>query len=788
VSFSTSGTFSADEERMSAIADVKDPGPRTIANWFRLFSDERFHMLSASAYADHNFIREDCRLGFERFVHNSVDEALLQLYSHAAESGNIAIVGAPFTPCHWGTLAVLVHLFRNGNYKLRAQRTVYWLTTEKGERSLFARLRMHNRFRRIADAINFFSSPDTYDDNCKGTSLVMLRGVHELSAVASGQSVIVSDGRGELVFRKGEADALVRNLRGTGSLATLIIPSRSITYGLAQDAVCWPWSESALSRMQIPTRFDGEALAWKWEAGAHFAGHTERRVLTIEGVKPIEDLLVELKGLAYKLFSKPKSFYDTRLMIEFQRIIAAFRQLAIPFDDFERGDNERRLSARLRRLQTDADRATGEIAEEVTIGLMYVADLVRKLQFSSAKWDLLRPCVDECIERDCALMLAFPQTDPYSADRTAEYVKTYARGKGSSLEPQIMVGPDDLPLFSGEVVLLGVPKLSQASRWRIPFRGRMTVLAWQFDRFLANVAMHESNESAESVRKRTWQRYFKTPLDAHNGTAAVMSSFAESSESSEVAEVNGEIEAFDPTYQGGTVRSDVIVSDAIRAKAEYLITLDDGTTLSAMAGEDHHILVTAFESSVVKTKPTAKLCEGDEMILVNGETYGQLTKRLQFEADRVSSLISFNELWERWQMLCLEQDDNHTVREAFIRKMRDDYGCGRGRGTILSWLRLQRMGPERFEDIACAALAVGDFELARNSEQLWKGLDQRRTRHRQLGKWLMKALARSAGVDSTMRDRVIDPNLGLTFGDLQRGISVRRINHVERPREAGGDE
>jgi len=308
VSFSTSGTFSADEERMSAIADVKDPGPRTIANWFRLFSDERFHMLSASAYADHNFIREDCRLGFERFVHNSVDEALLQLYSHAAESGNIAIVGAPFTPCHWGTLAVLVHLFRNGNYKLRAQRTVYWLTTEKGERSLFARLRMHNRFRRIADAINFFSSPDTYDDNCKGTSLVMLRGVHELSAVASGQSVIVSDGRGELVFRKGEADALVRNLRGTGSLATLIIPSRSITYGLAQDAVCWPWSESALSRMQIPTRFDGEALAWKWEAGAHFAGHTERRVLTIEGVKPIEDLLVELKGSRISYFQNRNPF------------------------------------------------------------------------------------------------------------------------------------------------------------------------------------------------------------------------------------------------------------------------------------------------------------------------------------------------------------------------------------------------------------------------------------------------------------------------------------------------
>jgi hypothetical protein len=773
---------------MSTIMHTSDPGQQTIANWFRLFSDERFRKFSAGAYADHNFIREDCRLGFDHFVHNSVDEALLQLYSHAAESGNIAIIGAPFTPCHWGTLAVLLHLFRDGNYKLHAKRTVYWLTTERGERSLFARLRMQGRFRRIAEAINLFPSPESYDDKCKGTSLVMLRGIHELSAVPSGQSVIVSDGRGELVFRTGETEVLVRRLCATGSIATLIIPSRSVTYGLAPEAVCWPWSESTLAIARIPKRSEGEALPWEWELGAQFAGRTERRVLTIEGVKPIEDLLVELKGLAYKLFSKPKSFYDARLMIEFQRIIGAFRQMAIPFDDFERGDDERRLSARLSRLQTDADRAMGETAEEIKIGLMYVSDLVRKLQFSSAKWDLLRPCIDECIERGCALTLAFPQTDPYSVERTVKFVKAYACERGSSLEPQIIIDPDELPLFSGEVVLLGVPKLSQASRWRIPFRGRITVLAWQFDQFLANISMHGSNESAESVRRRTWRRYFKTPLDAHTGTEAVIVPLDESTSSSEVVEVNGEIEAFDPTYRGGTARSEAIVSEAIRAKAEYLLTLDDGTTMPAMAGEEHHVLMRAYGNSAVRIKPTTKLREGDEIILVNGETYGQLTKRLQFEADRVSSLISFNELWERWQMLCLEQDDNDTVREAFIRKIRDDYGCGRGRGTVLSWLRLQRMGPEKFEDIACAALAAGDFELAHNAEQLWKGLDKRRTRHRQLGKWLMRALALSAGVDSALRDKVIDPNLGLTFGDLQRGISVRRIKHVERPPEGVGDE
>jgi len=765
---------------MNLLTRTDESRRQTIADWFRLFSDERFHKLSASAYADHNFIRENCRLGFDRFVHNSIDQALLQLYSRAAENRNVAIIGAPFTPCHWGTLAVLLHLFRDGNYKLDAKRTVYWLTTEKGERSLFARLRMQGHFRRIADAINFFSSAESYDDSSKGTSLVMLRGIHELSAVPAGQSVIVSDGRGELVFRKGEAEALVRNLRATGSLATLIIPSRSVVYGLAPDAVCWPWSEVALSGARIPERFDGEALPWEWEAGAQFAGRTERRVLTIEGVKPIEDLLLELKGIGYKLFSKPKTFYDARVMIEFQRIVGVFRQLAIPFDDFERGDDERRLSARLSRLQTDANCATREIAEEVTIGLMFVVDLVRKLQFSPAKWDALRSCVDECIECGRALALGFPQSDPYSAERTVEYVRAYALGKGSSLEPQIIADPAELPFFSGDVVLVGVPKLSQASRWRIPFRGRMTVLAWQYDRSLANIAIMESNESSETIRRRTWQRDFKTSLSTHIGAEAAIVSVGESSESSEVVEVNGEIEAFDPTYRGGTAISAVIVSAAIKAKAEYLLTLDDDTVMPAMAGEEHHVLVKAFGSSVVKVKPTAMLREGDAIILVNGETYAQLTKRLQHEADRVSSLLSFSELWERWQMLCLEQDENDTVREAFIRKIRE-YGCKRDRVTVLSWLRWQRMGPEKYEDIVYAALAAGDFELARNAEQLWKGLEVRRTRHRQLGKWLMKALALSAGVDLGMRDKVIDPNLGLTFGDLQRGISVRRIKHIERP-------
>ncbi len=92
------------------------------------------------------------------------------------------------------------------------------------------------------------------------------------------------------------------------------------------------------------------------------------------------------------------------------------------------------------------------------------------------------------------------------------------------------------------------------------------------------------------------------------------------------------------------------------------------------------------------------------------------------------------------------------------------------------------MGPERWEDIAAAALAAGDFDLAHNAKHFWEGLEQQRDRHRRLGYWLKKALAKSAGADSADVDKIIDSNLGLTFGDLQRGITVKTIVQITRPR------
>jgi hypothetical protein len=770
---------------MSTVVREKDSGCQTIADWFRLFSDERFRKSGPVAYADHNFIKEHCRLGFEHFVHNTVDEALLQLYSKAADSATTAIIGAPFTPCAWGTLAVLLHLFRNGNHALKAKRTVYWLTTERGERALFARLRINNRFRRVAEAINYCSCVEDYDDSFPGTSLVMLRGTQDLPSVLPRNTIIVSDGRGELVFRKNEAAELVNALQATGSLGVVIIPSRNLTYALAPEAVRWPWSEGALANAKTPERYDGDAIPWKWEMGAQFAGRTERRILAIDGVKDIEAILAGLKELAYRLIAIPKTFFDARLTMEFQRIIGTFRQMAIPLEDHERGDDERRLSARLKRLDDEADGASLDIRDELKIGLMYVGDLIGKLQESSAKWDAFRHCIDECIERRRPLALAFPQVDPYSAEKTVEYAKAYAAKKGVSLTPTVIADPNELPYFSGELVLLGKPKFAKASRWRVPFRGRATVLTWQFDGILAALAMSESNPSAESVRRATWQKCFTTPIDAYTHSKETAVLLAHESEASEVAIMDGEIEAFDPSYRGGSTRGETILAAALHAKAGYTLTLEDGHVLTALAGEEHHVLVSTYNKNNVKTKTTVDLREGDRLILVNDESYDKLTKRLQLEADRISSLMSFNELWERWQMLCLEHDDNDTVREAFIRRIYE-FGCTKIRATVISWLRLQRMGPEKVEDIVCAALAANDFDLVNNAPQLWRGLDQRRTRHRQLGKWLMKALALSAVADTALRDKVIDTNLGLTFGELQRGISVKKIQHIERP-EGGTD-
>jgi hypothetical protein len=312
------------------------------------------------------------------------------------------------------------------------------------------------------------------------------------------------------------------------------------------------------------------------------------------------------------------------------------------------------------------------------------------------------------------------------------------------------------------------------------------VLTWQFERLLANIALHESNSSAESVRRRTWRNYFETPLDTHPSGEAEVSRVDEEFRVGDIAEVDGEIEAFDLSYRGVHSEAETVVPDAIRAKAEYLLTMDDGSTVPAMAGEEHHVLLSSYAGETVKNKTTVKLQTGDRLILINGESYSHLSKRLREEVDRASSLLSFNEMMERWQLLCLEQDDEEDTRETFVRKIAA-LGCDRGRSTILSWLKLKRMGPERWEDIAAAALAAGDFDLAQNAKQFWHGLEQQRNRHRRLGHWLKKALANSASVDLVAGDKIVDSNLELTFADLQRGINVKTIVQITRPRESDNE-
>lgn len=774
---------------MSATAPPPSPEKQEIANWAHLFSDERFRpgRMDPQAYSDHNFIREYCRLGVESFVTNSVDEALLQLFSVAARNGVPAIIGAPFTPCHWGSLAVLLHLFRDGNYDLGDERAVYWLTTERGERSMFARLRIHRRMRRVLEAVNLFHSPADYDGSVTGTSLIFLREINQLESVPTGATVIVSDPRGELVFRKGEVEALLDRLRGTGSLVTLIVPSAKITYSLGRDAVCWPWSESALASAHIRREHYQDAIPWRWEAGAKHAGQTERAVRSLDGTKSIEEPLEQLKGLAYKLFTKPKNIKDLLNRIEFQRIVGVFRQLVVPFEDFDRGDDERRLSARLNRLADSADGCSKEIAEEIQIGLLYARDLINQLYHSDGKWALLRDRIDICMTERKPLAIAFPQADPFTAERTLECVTAHVENQGATLKVNILGGPDALPDFTGEVVLAGVPKLSMASRWRVPFRGRLTILAWYFDAFFAEMSLHESNPSAESVRRRTWARFFVTSLDSHVGTVAEVSNVDEQTRRLETEEIDGELEAFDLSYRGTTPSVQMTTSNVLKRRNEYVLILDDGTAHPANASERQHVLIEGYGGGTVKTKMTPHLKKGDRIVLINGESYDQLSKRLQGEVDGQSSRLSFNELFEDWKLLCLLMNDSDEIRSRFVHRIRE-FGCTRDQATIMSWLRWKVWGPAALQDIIAAALAADNYDLVRNAQVFWGGLEEQRSRHRRLGKWLTNAIkARAASIDASDFERVVDSSLELTLGDLKRGVSVKTVIDVIKPEVANDD-
>ena len=98
------------------------------------------------------------------------------------------------------------------------------------------------------------------------------------------------------------------------------------------------------------------------------------------------------------------------------------------------------------------------------------------------------------------------------------------------------------------------------------------------------------------------------------------------------------------------------------------LDFDDGTKLPASASERQHILLEGYAGATVKTKMTSDLKTGDHIVLIDGESYDELSKRLQDEIDRQSSRLSFNELFDEWKLLCLEMNDGYEVRERFIQK------------------------------------------------------------------------------------------------------------------------
>ncbi len=762
-----------------------EPRPNTeqIANWFRLFAEERWRLPPGGAeYADHDFLREHCRLGFSRFVSSAVDEALLMLLSRAARNGLPLVVGAPYTPCHWGALAVLFYLFR-GNHTLTAPRRVVWLTTERRERALFAGLRMQSRFRRVSEAVSVLSFAEVHAASPLPTSLLILDDTAQLASVEHADAIVVSDGRGELVFRSGEASNLLEVVRERAPAAAIVLPSPSVTHAMAQEAMCWPWSDAAIANMRVPPRHRLRGILAEWSDAARCAGKTVRAVASVRGLGDIENLLAELKDASHKVFSRPKNFFDFRLTMEFQRIVGALRALSIPLDFHENTDDEQTLTARLARLDRDADSASGDIRDYLKIGLLLVQDLFKKLHATNAKWDLLRQCIDSAVAENADVLLAFPQVDAYSAERTRQFVANYVSALKSSIGVNVLAKPAQLIGRKGHAVLLGTPKLAHASRWRVPFDGRLTVLSWEFDRGWALLAVRGANNSAEALRRESWATHFSTPVDQYGFEARLAGILEETSELVASREMNASIEAFDPAYRGSQKASaSEELENAVRARKQYILTFEDGSSIPVFAGEEHHVVVRTFGSIKLSRKITAELSVGDNLVLINGTTYDQLSARLQVEADRVSGLLSFRELQERWQLLCLEQADRAP---DFIEKVRGTFGCERQPQTIRSWLMLERYGPEKMEDIVCVALAAEDYDLARSAADFCEGLNEKRLRHRRLGAYLTRALTKSTAFETSAAHRFVDENLGLTFADLQRSVSTQRIAAIRPPEGQG---
>jgi hypothetical protein len=132
--------------------------------------------------------------------------------------------------------------------------------------------------------------------------------------------------------------------------------------------------------------------------------------------------------------------------------------------------------------------------------------------------------------------------------------------------------------------------------------------------------------------------------------------------------------------------------------------------------------------------------------------------------------VDFVSAYIRWR----ERDSRHL--QELLTRMNDKGSALSSTATLQNWLRGYALCPQDPQDLRRLGEILGLDFVQQNYRRIAAAASRLRGLHRgvanKLNRWLQ---LQAAGIDAGNDEDVIDPDLGLTFGDLKSSLSLQQI-------------
>ncbi|HEU0143651.1 MAG TPA: hypothetical protein VFQ47_02590, partial [Nitrososphaera sp.] len=215
------------------------------------------------------------------------------------------------------------------------------------------------------------------------------------------------------------------------------------------------------------------------------------------------------------------------------------------------------------------------------------------------------------------------------------------------------------------------------------------------------------------------------------------------------------------------------------------LRFEGGASVIYPSDEFINVVIVGASGLEVDERAVRSLRKGDRVVLIHGQQRQSFYELIISRMHQHPSLTLHLNLIRRWQTdfasayLRWQQRGRYNF-EQLLRFMRDRGSELISSVTIQAWLRGQTLCPQDAEDLRrLSEILEMDF-VRQNYQRIAKAASRLRGLHRgvanKLNRWLQQ---QATGIDAGNDDEIIDPDLGLTFGDLKSSLSLQRISEVQ---------